>query len=129
LLPRITKTLLRGLGGENRGLGSRWGAARGLSGIVVGGVGSEPSSGVLGVRTIGQEGQPGGGGNRAIRDWIGGGLRTLGEMLGGEEESYEGERDEVVREIYVRQLYFTLFSKSKESCCVPTLTDVFFFVG
>lgn len=96
LLPRITKTLLRGLAGENRGLGSRWGAARGLSGIVVG-VGAEPSS---------KEGMvdSGGGGNRAIRDWIGGGLKTLGEMLRGEEETFEGERKETAREIYVCRL-------------------------
>ncbi|GAA5904854.1 TATA-binding protein-associated factor TAF6 [Sporobolomyces salmoneus] len=92
LLPRITKTLLRGLAGENRGLGSRWGAARGLSGIVVGRVGTEPSSGTL------NGGQ--GGGNRAIRDWIGNGLKTIGELIATEEESYEGEREEVVREIY-----------------------------
>ncbi|GAA5947203.1 hypothetical protein JCM3765_001573 [Sporobolomyces pararoseus] len=92
LLPRITKTLLRGLASENRGLGSRWGAARGLSGIVVGRVGAEPS--------VEGGGGTGGGGNRAIRDWIGGGLKTLGEMLESEEESYQGEREEVVREIY-----------------------------
>lgn len=96
LLPRITKTLLRGLAGENRGLGSRWGAARGLSGIVVGGVGSEPST-----STRGGAGDVAGGGNRAIRDWVGNGLKTIGELLSGEEESYEGEREEVVREIYV----------------------------
>lgn len=95
LLPRITKTLLRGLAGESRGLGSRWGAARGLSGIVVG-VGAEPS----------KEGmvEGGGGGNRAIRDWIGAGLKTLGEMIASEEESFEGERKETVREIYVSSL-------------------------
>ncbi|GAA6025435.1 hypothetical protein JCM11491_004310 [Sporobolomyces phaffii] len=86
LLPRVTKTLLRGLASDHRGLGPRWGAARGLSGIVVGGVGREPSEA--------------GGGNRAIRDWIGGGLKTLGDMMAAEHESYPGERDEVVREIY-----------------------------
>jgi len=97
LLPRITKTLLRGLASENRGLGSRWGAARGLSGIVVGGVGAEPSSSSSGSNTTSLQG----GGNRAIRDFIGSGLKTLGEMLSTEEESYQGEREEVVREIYV----------------------------
>ncbi|BGP13896.1 hypothetical protein JCM10213_002536 [Rhodosporidiobolus nylandii] len=87
LLPRVTKTLLRGLAGENRGLGGRWGAARGLSGIVLG-VGAEPA-------TAG-----GGGGNRAIREWIGGGLKPLGELMEREEESYEGEREKVVKEVF-----------------------------
>ncbi|CEQ39944.1 SPOSA6832_01503 [Sporobolomyces salmonicolor] len=89
LLPRITKTLLRGLAGESRGLGGRWGAARGLSGIVVG-VGAEPAAQAFG----------GGGGNKAVRDWIGGGLKALGEMIEAEEETYEGERAEVVREVF-----------------------------
>ncbi|GAA5931769.1 TATA-binding protein-associated factor TAF6 [Sporobolomyces koalae] len=97
LLPRITKTLLRGLAGDQRGLGSRWGAARGLSGIVVGRVGMEPAKAAR-AGTLEGEGQ--GGGNRAIRDWIGNGLKTLGEMLTSEPESFEGEREEVVREIY-----------------------------
>lgn len=87
LLPRITKTLLRGLAGEGRGLGARWGAARGLGGIVVGdGAGA---------------GAGGGGGNRAVREWIGGGLKPLGEMIEREDETYEGERAEVVREVFV----------------------------
>ncbi|KWU44951.1 TAF-domain-containing protein [Rhodotorula sp. JG-1b] len=85
LLPRITKTLLRGLAGEGRGLGARWGAARGLGGIVVG---------------DGAAGGGGGGGNRAVREWIGGGLKPLGEMIEREEETYEGERAEVVREVF-----------------------------
>ncbi|GAA5859194.1 hypothetical protein JCM1840_003795 [Sporobolomyces johnsonii] len=91
LLPRITKTLLRGLAGENRGLGGRWGAARGLSGIVVG-VGAEPAAQAFG--------GGGGGGNKAVRDWIGGGLKALGEMIEAEDETYEGERAEVVREVF-----------------------------
>ncbi|GAA5848676.1 hypothetical protein JCM8547_004593 [Rhodosporidiobolus lusitaniae] len=87
LLPRVTKTLLRGLAGaEGRGLGGRWGAARGLGGIVVG-VGAEG-------------GGAGGGGNRAIREWVGGGLKALGEMVEREEESYEGERAGLVREVF-----------------------------
>ncbi|KAK4704303.1 transcription initiation factor TFIID subunit 6, partial [Phenoliferia sp. Uapishka_3] len=77
LRPRITKTLLRGLvGKDNRSLGGRWGAARGLSGIV------------------GEEG-----GNKAVREWIGGGLKTLGELMEREEEIEEGERSEVVRQV------------------------------
>ncbi|KAL8286162.1 hypothetical protein RQP46_004650 [Phenoliferia psychrophenolica] len=76
LRPRVTKTLLRGLGGDNRGLGGRWGAARGLSGIV------------------GKEG-----GNKAVREWVGSGLKTIGELMEREEESEEGERAEAVREI------------------------------
>ncbi|GAA5830372.1 hypothetical protein JCM11251_001326 [Rhodosporidiobolus azoricus] len=87
LLPRITKTLLRGLAGDNRGLGGRWGAARGLSGIVTS-VGAEPASGF------------GGGGNRAIKEWVGEGLKALGEMIEREEEGYEGERANVVREVF-----------------------------
>ncbi|GAA5968304.1 hypothetical protein JCM11641_003804 [Rhodosporidiobolus odoratus] len=87
LLPRVTKTLLRGLAGESRGLGGRWGAARGLSGIVLG-VGAEPASG------------GGGGGNRAIREWIGGGLKALGELVEAEDEGYDGERASVVREVF-----------------------------
>ncbi|ORY45026.1 TATA box binding protein associated factor-domain-containing protein [Leucosporidium creatinivorum] len=77
LRPRITKTLLRGVGGESRGLGARWGAARGLSGIV-GGMG----------------------GNKAVREWLGGGLKALGETLEAEEETEVGERAEVVREVF-----------------------------
>ncbi|KAM0755867.1 TAF-domain-containing protein [Meredithblackwellia eburnea MCA 4105] len=72
LRPRITKTLLRGLAGESRGLGARWGAARGLSGIV------------------GLEG-----GNRAVRDFVGGGLKALGELMAREDETEEISRDEV----------------------------------
>lgn len=87
----MTKTLLRGLAGENRGLGARWGAARGLSGIVVG-VGAEPATGGTG------------GGNKAVREWIGGGLKPLGEMIEREDETYEGERQDVVREIFVSPL-------------------------
>lgn len=89
LLPRITKTLLRGLAGEGRGLGARWGAARGLGGIVVGdGAGAGEGAGA------------GGGGNRAVREWIGGGLKPLGEMIEREDETYEGERAEVIREVF-----------------------------
>lgn len=92
LLPRITKTLLRGLAGEGRGLGARWGAARGLGGIVVGEGGAASGGG---------GGGGGGGGNRAVREWIGGGLKPLGEIIEREEETYEGERAEVVREVFV----------------------------
>ncbi|TKA56173.1 hypothetical protein B0A53_01463 [Rhodotorula sp. CCFEE 5036] len=91
LLPRITKTLLRGLAGEGRGLGARWGAARGLGGIVVGEGGAASGGG---------GGGGGGGGNRAVREWIGGGLKPLGEIIEREEETYEGERAEVVREVF-----------------------------
>ncbi|GAA5862272.1 hypothetical protein JCM3774_004844 [Rhodotorula dairenensis] len=86
LLPRITKTLLRGLAGEGRGLGARWGAARGLGGIVGAGGGAG--------------GGAGSGGNRAVREWVGGGLKPLGEMIEREEETYDGERAEVVREVF-----------------------------
>ena len=41
------------------------------------------------------------GGNKAVRDWIGGGLKALGETLEAEEEAEDGERAEVVREIFV----------------------------
>lgn len=43
----------------------------------------------------------GGGGNRAVREWIGGGLKPLGEMIEREDETYEGERAEVIREVFV----------------------------
>ncbi|GAA6062479.1 hypothetical protein JCM10212_000015 [Sporobolomyces blumeae] len=100
LLPRITKTLLRGLAGDGRGLGARWGAARGLSGIVVG-IGAEPAlSGRDGSGGQGVGQLTSGGGNKAIREWIGGGLKTLGELIEGEEETFEGEKGEVVREIF-----------------------------
>lgn len=79
LKPRITKTLLRGLGGEHRGLSSRWGAARGLNGMMMGE-----------------------GGNAAVREWIGGGIRQLGAMMEEEEEACEGERHDAVNEVLVR---------------------------
>lgn len=41
------------------------------------------------------------GGNKAVRDWVGGGLKALGETLEAEEEAEEGERAEVVREVFV----------------------------
>lgn len=41
------------------------------------------------------------GGNKAVREWLGGGLKALGETLEGEEESEAGERAEVVREVFV----------------------------
>lgn len=84
LRPRVTKTLLRGLGGESRGLGARWGAARGLSGLVS------------------LEG-----GNKAVREWVGPGLKSLGELVEREPETDEGERAETVREILVSP--FSLF--------------------
>lgn len=68
---------MRGLGAENRGLGGRWGAARGLKGAV------------------------GDGGNRAVRDWIGGSLKELGTMIMREEETVKGERDLVTAEVIV----------------------------
>ncbi|GAA5853117.1 hypothetical protein JCM9279_000863 [Rhodotorula babjevae] len=94
LLPRVTKTLLRGLAGDARGLGGRWGAARGLGGVVVG-VGAEPAQ-----QQGGAGGTGGAGGNKAVREWVGGGLKALGEMIEGEEETYEGERGELVREVF-----------------------------
>ncbi|SCV69058.1 BQ2448_2078 [Microbotryum intermedium] len=75
LRPRITRTLLRGLVGQGRGLGARWGAARGLAAI-----GSNGATGV--------------------REWLGGGLKSLGETLEAEEESEAGEREQVVREVF-----------------------------
>jgi len=96
LLPRVTKTLLRGLAGDARGLGGRWGAARGLGGVVVG-VGAEPAQ-----QQGGAGGMGGAGGNKAVREWVGGGLKALGEMIEGEEETYDGERGELVREVFVR---------------------------
>lgn len=45
------------------------------------------------------------GGNKAVRDWVGGGLKALGEMLEGEEESETGERAEVVREVFVSRSF------------------------
>ncbi|SGY72423.1 BQ5605_C005g03169 [Microbotryum silenes-dioicae] len=75
LRPRITRTLLRGLAGQGRGLGARWGAARGLAAI-----GSNGATGV--------------------REWLGGGLKSLGETLEAEEESEAGEREQVVREVF-----------------------------
>lgn len=41
------------------------------------------------------------GGNKAVRDWIGGGLKALGEMMEKEEEGEEGERDDVASEVLV----------------------------
>ncbi|KAK4332827.1 Transcription initiation factor TFIID subunit 6 [Rhodotorula toruloides] len=113
LLPRVTKTLLRGLAGENRGLGARWGAARGLSGIVVG-VGAEPATGGTG------------GGNKAVREWIGGGLKPLGEMIEREDETYEGERQDVVREIFnvLKESVLSLPSSADSSAPRPPLSDL-----
>ena len=92
----MTKTLLRGLGGDNRGLGGRWGAARGLAGIV------------------GRDG-----GNKAVREWVGAGLKTLGELMEREDEIEAGERAETVREILVSLYPFSFFSIStfKPDCC------------
>lgn len=36
-----------------------------------------------------------------MRDWVGGGLKSLGEMMEREEEGEEGERDMVVGEVLV----------------------------
>lgn len=41
------------------------------------------------------------GGNKAVREWLGGGLKALGDTLEAEEESEAGERAEVVREVFV----------------------------
>ncbi|KAI5479581.1 transcription initiation factor tfiid complex 60 kda subunit [Pseudohyphozyma bogoriensis] len=102
LRPRITKTLLKGLGGEGRGLGGRWGAARGLKGI------------------IGEEG-----GNKAVREWIGGGLKTLGELIAAEEEMEEGQRDEVVAEILsVLQLSLLPSQSSEDDGSTPPLDEL-----
>lgn len=37
-----------------------------------------------------------------VRKWVGGGLKPLGEMLEREEETHEGERAAVLREIFMR---------------------------
>lgn len=81
---------MRGLVGVNRGLNARWGAARGLKGIVLG---EKNESG----------GEEEGSGNLAVREWIGGGLKVLGEMIDNEEEENEGEKAELVDEILVSQ--------------------------
>lgn len=41
------------------------------------------------------------GGNKVVREWIGGGLKALGEMMEAEEEGEEGEREGVVKEVLV----------------------------
>ncbi|GAA6027053.1 hypothetical protein JCM8097_006073 [Rhodosporidiobolus ruineniae] len=117
LLPRVTKTLLRGLAGEGRGLGGRYGAALGLSAIAMG-VGSEPAA---------QAGVGGGagGGNRAIREWIGGGLKALGEVMEGEEEGREGERDKVVGQVVdTLKLSLPPFAPSHPSSARPSHADL-----
>ncbi|BGP46056.1 histone H4-like TAF Taf6, SAGA complex subunit [Rhodotorula kratochvilovae] len=112
LLPRVTKTLLRGLAGDARGLGGRWGAARGLSGVVVG-VGAEPAQSGAGV-----------GGNKAVREWVGGGLKALGEMIEVEDETYDGERAELVREVFnvLRASLLPLPSSSSSAPAPPLAT-------
>jgi len=87
LAPRVTKTLLRGLIGDGRGLGARWGAARGLAAVM----GSPSTTGKAAPE----------GGNRAIRMWVGQALRGVGEMIEGEQEEAEGEKAEVVNEVLV----------------------------
>lgn len=87
LAPRVTKTLLRGLIGDGRGLGGRWGAARGLAAVM----GSPSTSG---------KGAPEGG-NSGVKLWVGQALRSLGEMIEGEQEEFEGEKSEVVTEVLV----------------------------
>lgn len=99
LRPRVTKTLLRGLGGPGRGLGARWGAARGLSGVVSSAAVTDHVRPDYG--TSGGSGSSGGGGNLAIREWVGGGLKALGELCEAEEEAEAGERTDVVREVFV----------------------------
>lgn len=47
--------------------------------------------------------------NLAVREWVGGGLRVIGEMIGGEEEGEEGERGEVVEEVLVGLFLVSLF--------------------
>jgi transcription initiation factor TFIID subunit 6 len=44
------------------------------------------------------------GGNKAVREWVGKGLKALGEMIEREQESEEGEREDVVREVFVSPL-------------------------
>ena len=80
LRPRIVKTLLQGLGGADRGLGPRSGAARALIEI------TSPDKG-------------GGGGGRTLRGWVGGGLKRLGAILEAEEESEEYDVGEVVEQV------------------------------
>ncbi|GJN88539.1 hypothetical protein Rhopal_001505-T1 [Rhodotorula paludigena] len=112
LLPRVTKTLLRGLAGDARGLGARWGAARGLSGIVVG-VGAEPATAASADAA---------GGNKAVREWIGGGLKALGELVEREDETYDGERAEVVREVFnVLKASLLPMPSSPSSSSAPSL--------
>ena len=88
LAPRVTKTLLRGLIGEGRGLGARWGAARGLAAVM-----GSPT-------TTGKEAGPEGG-NRAVKLWVGQALRSLGEMVEAEQEEVVGERQELLNEVLV----------------------------
>lgn len=68
-------------------MNARWGAVRGLKGIVLG-----EKNGSL---------EEEGSGNLAVREWIGGGLKVLGEMIDNEEEENEGEKAELVDEILV----------------------------
>lgn len=98
----MTKTLLRGLGGPGRGLGARWGAARGLSGVVSSAAVSDVDRPDYGTTAGGAANAgSGGGGNLAVREWVGGGLKALGELCEAEPEAEAGERTEVVREVFV----------------------------
>ena len=65
-------------------MGARWGAARGLA-------------------AIGSNGATG------IREWLGGGLKSLGEVLEREQETEEGEREQVVKEVFVSFIHRVSF--------------------
>lgn len=41
------------------------------------------------------------GGNLAVREWVGGGLKVLGELMEREQEDEDGERKMVVDEVLV----------------------------
>ena len=46
------------------------------------------------------------GGNAAVREWIGNGIRMLGDLIEREEEGEAGERVDLVFEVLVRRSLF-----------------------
>lgn len=107
LSPRVTKTLLRGLVGTDRGLGARWGAARGLAAVI----GSATTNGGEGPTS----------GNRAVKEWVGSSLRGLGEMVEREQEDELGERALLVGEVLVSLT--SLHATPRASVAVGTHAD------